>query len=294
MEGDGWLAAKKNPLADKAYEMYKGGMKLVDIADQLGNSPATIRTWKNRYKWDCNESETFQKKSETKRAVPKEKNRSAIAADDGTKETLQNDDLTPEQQMFCIYYSRTFNAAQSYQKAYGCSYETAMVNGCLLLRNTKIKAEIERLKEIKRQQIVAGTDDIVELQMRIAFADIGNYMSFGQKEIEDPETGMKYMVSTVDLKESKDTDTQLLKEVKRGKDGVSVKLKDAQKAIDWLTKFFEMNPDDKHRKEFDKRKLDLELLKLEMQTKEGSDDMPEKDNFLDALNASAREVWSDD
>lgn len=294
MEGDGWLAAKKNPLADKAYEMYKGGMKLVDIADQLGNSPATIRTWKNRYKWDCNESETFQKKSETKRVVPKEKNRSAIAADDGTKGTLQNDDLTPEQQMFCIYYSRTFNAAQSYQKAYGCSYETAMVNGCLLLRNTKIKAEIERLKEIKRQQIVAGTDDIVELQMRIAFADIGNYMSFGQKEIEDPETGMKYMVSTVDLKESKDTDTQLVKEVKRGKDGVSVKLKDAQKAIDWLTKFFEMNPDDKHRKEFDKRRLDLELLKLEMQTKEGSDDMPEKDNFLDALNASAREVWSDD
>lgn len=288
------MAAKKNPLADKAYEMYKGGMKLVDIADQLGNSPATIRTWKNRYKWDCNESETFQKKSETKRAVPKEKNRSAIAADDGTKETLQNDDLTPEQQMFCIYYSRTFNAAQSYQKAYGCSYETAMVNGCLLLRKPKVRAEIERLKEIKRQQIVAGTDDIVELQMRIAFADIGNYMSFGQKEIEDPETGMKYMVSTVDLKESKDTDTQLLKEVKRGKDGVSVKLKDAQKAIDWLTKFFEMNPDDKHRKEFDKRKLDLELLKLEMQTKEGSDDMPEKDNFLDALNASAREAWSDD
>lgn len=288
------MAAKKNPLADKAYEMYKGGMKLVDIADQLGNSPATIRTWKNRYKWDRNESETFQKKSETKRAVPKEKNRSAIAADDGTKETLQNDELTPEQQMFCIYYSRTFNAAQSYQKAYGCSYETAMVNGCLLLRKPKVRAEIERLKEIKRQQIVAGTDDIVELQMRIAFADIGNYMSFGQKEIEDPETGMKYMVSTVDLKESKDTDTQLLKEVKRGKDGVSVKLKDAQKAIDWLTKFFEMNPDDKHRKEFDKRKLDLELLKLEMQTKEGSDDMPEKDNFLDALNASAREVWSDD
>ncbi len=288
------MAAKKNPLADKAYEMYKGGMKLVDIADQLGNSPATIRTWKNRYKWDRNESETFQKKSETKRAVPKEKNRSAIAADDGTKETLLNDDLTPEQQMFCIYYSRTFNAAQSYQKAYGCSYETAMVNGCLLLRKPKVRAEIERLKEIKRQQIVAGTDDIVELQMRIAFADIGNYMSFGQKEIEDPETGMKYMVSTVDLKESKDTDTQLLKEVKRGKDGVSVKLKDAQKAIDWLTKFFEMNPDDKHRKEFDKRKLDLELLKLEMQTKEGSDDMPEKDNFLDALNASAREVWPDD
>ena len=106
------MAAKKNPLADKAHEMYKSGMKLVDIADQLNCSAATIRTWKNRYRWDDNESETFQKKSETKRNVSKKKARSETALDDGTRETLQNADLTPEQQMFCIYYSRTFNATQ--------------------------------------------------------------------------------------------------------------------------------------------------------------------------------------
>lgn len=99
------------------------------------------------------------------------------------KETLQNNDLTPEQQMFCIYYSRTFNATQSYINAYGCQYSTALTNGPALLGNTRIKNEIERLKEIKRQQIVAGADDIVELQMRIAFADMGNYLSFGQKRL---------------------------------------------------------------------------------------------------------------
>lgn len=106
----------------------------------------------------------------------------------------------------------------------------------------------------------------VELQMRIAFADIGNYMSFGKKELTDPETGIEYKISTVDLKESKNTDTQIIQEVKRGKDGVSIKLADRQKAIDWLTMFFEMNPFDKHRKEFEQRKLELELIKLEMQT----------------------------
>lgn len=287
--------AARNPLIDKAYEMYKSGMKLVNIADQLGCSAATIRTWKNRYKWDDNGgSETFQKKSETKRNVSKKEIRDETTLDDGTKETLQNDDLTPEQQMFCIYYSRSFNAAQSYQKAYGCSYESAIANGSRLLTNDKVRAEIKRLKEIKRQQIVAGADDIVELQMRIAFADIGNYMSFGQKEIEDPETGIEYMISTVDLKESTNTDTQIIQEVKRGKDGVSIKLADRQKAIDWLTMFFEMNPTDKHRKEFDKHKLDLELLKLEMQAKESADDTPEQDNFLDALNESVKEAWSDD
>lgn len=281
----------RNPLSDKAYELYKSGMKMVDIAEQLGCEPATIRTWKNRYRWDSDGSATFQKKSETKRNVSKKKE---TPVDDGTRETLQNDELTPEQQMFCIYYSRTFNAAQSYQKAYGCKYESAMVRGSELLRNVKVRKEIERLKEIKRQQIVTGTEDIVELQMRIAFADIGNYMSFGQKEITDSDTEETFMVSTVDLKESGNTDTQLIQEVKRGKDGVSVKLADKQKAIDWLTRFFEMNPSDRHRKEFDKRKLDLELLKLEMQTKESADDTPEQDNFLDALNVAAQEVWSDD
>lgn len=159
--------------------------------------------------------------------------------------------------MFCIYYSRTFNATQSYLNAYGCSYDVANAKGPLLVVKDSIHREIERLKEIKRQQIVAGADDIVELQMRIAFADIGNYVSFGQKEVTDIETDETYMVSVVDLKESKNTDTQLIQEVKRGKDGVSVKLADKQKAIDWLSKYFLVHPDDKYKAEFDKKRAEV-------------------------------------
>lgn len=245
------MAAKKNPLSDKAYEMYKQGMKLVDIAAELDVPPGTVRRWKSTHGWDSERSGSRSERSDKKRSEKK------TVVDDGTKGTLQNNDLTPEQQMFCIYYSRTFNAAQSYQKAYGCSYQTAMVNGSRLLTNAKVRAEIERLKEIKRQQIVASADDIVELQMRIAFADIGNYVSFGQKEVTDIETDETYMISTVDLRESKDTDTQLIQEVKRGKDGVSVKLADKQKAIDWLSKYFLVHPDDKYKAEFDKKRAEV-------------------------------------
>lgn len=56
------MARSPNQKAEKARELYKGGMKLVEIASQLECSAATIRTWKNRYKWDADESETFQKK----------------------------------------------------------------------------------------------------------------------------------------------------------------------------------------------------------------------------------------
>lgn len=250
------MAAKKNPLTDKAQELYKSGMKLVDIADQLNCSAATIRTWKNRYRWDDNESETFQKKSETKRNVSKKKARSETALDDGTRETLQNDDLTPEQQMFCVYYSRTFNATQSYINAYGCRYSTALTNGPALLGNTRIKKEIERLKEIKRQQIVTGTEDIVELQMRIAFGDIGNVVEFGREEIETKD-GRTVEINSLRAKESSEVDTQLIKSITEGQNGLTVVMKDEQRAIDWLTKYFLMHPDDKYKAEFDKKRAEV-------------------------------------
>lgn len=240
---------------EKAEQDYMSGMKYKDIAEKYGTTINTVKSWKKRYAWSRGEGAHKEEKVCTQKSKGAPKKEAPI--DDGTKATLQNDDLTPEQQMFCIYYSRTFNAAQSYQKAYGCSYESAIANGSRLLTNDKVRAEIKRLKEIKRQQIVADADDIVELQMRIAFADIGNYVSFGQKEVTDIETDETYMVSVVDLKESKNTDTQLIQEVKRGKDGVSVKLADKQKAIDWLSKYFLVHPDDKYKAEFDKKRAEV-------------------------------------
>lgn len=260
------MAAKKNPLSDKACEMYKSGMMLKDIAAQLGTPEGTVRRWKSTYKWDDERSDSKSERSDKKRAKKKEQ------IDDGTKETLQNDELTPERQMFCIYYSRTFNATQSYLNAYGCDWATANVNGPRLLGDARVRAEIERLKEIKRQQIIAGTEDVVELQMRIAFGDIGNYVTFGQErvpvmamygpvKVENETTGEKETlmqdINVVRLNESDQVDTQIIQEVKQGKNGVSVKLADKQKAMDWLSKYFLMHPDDKYKAEFDRKRAEV-------------------------------------
>lgn len=253
MKGSEQLAAKKNPLSDKAYELYKSGMKLVDIADQLGKPEGTIRRWKNTYNWDAERSDCKANENErsTSKQIKKQK-----CVDDGTKATLQNDDLTPEQQMFCIYYSKTFNAAQSYQKAYGCQYTTAVAHGYELLSNVVVRAEIERLKEIKRQQIIAGADDIVELQMRIAFGDIGDALEFTQEERELPD-GNSTMVNVLRAKDSSMLDTQLIKSVTEGRNGLTVVMKDEQKAIEWLSKYFLMHPDDKYKAEFDKKRAEV-------------------------------------
>ena len=229
---------------EKAEQDYMAGMKYKEIAEKYDTTINTVKSWKKRYRWNRGEGAHKIEKvcTQKTKGAPKK----AVPIDDGTKETLQNSDLTPEQQMFCIYYSKTFNAAQSYQKAYGCKYDTAMVNGCMLLRNTKVREEIERLKEIKRQQIVAGADDIVELQMRIAFADAGNYAAFGNNGI-----------NWVHIANSDTVDTQIIQEIKEGQTGVSIKLADKQKAIDWLTKYFLMHPDDKYKAEFDKKRAEV-------------------------------------
>lgn len=220
-----------------AEQDYMKGMKYKDIAAKYGVTINTVKSWKQRYSW------SREKGVHTKDDVCTQKKKNArIPVDDGTRETLRNDDLTPEQQLFCIYYSRTFNATQSYQKAYGCTYESAMRAGSHLLRKNEVIAEIQRLKEIKRLQIVASAEDFVELQMRIAFSDIGNLVKFNS--------------GSVLLEDSSDVDTQLVKKVKEGKEGVSIEIEDRQKAIDWLTKYFLIHPDDKYRAEFDRKKAE--------------------------------------
>lgn len=270
------LARAPDERVQKAHDLYKQGMKLVEIANQLNIPDGTVRRWKSTYKWD---SERSEKKSERSDKREQNKKVEQKPIDDGTKETMMNENLTHEQRLFCIYYSKIFNATQAYINAYKCDYDTAHSNSYRLMANDGIKAEIQRLQEIKRQQIVTGTDDLIDLHMRIAFADIGNYLSFGKERIPqwkkdengehipviDPNTGEQKIneYNTVDLKESINTDTQLIQEVKEGKDGVSIKLADKNKSMDWLTKYFLMNPLDKHKIAFDNAKLEMERKKIE-------------------------------
>ena len=61
----------KDARADKAFEMYKQGLKLIEIANQLGIAEGTVRSWKNRYKWDDGGNATLQKKEKKKCNVAK-------------------------------------------------------------------------------------------------------------------------------------------------------------------------------------------------------------------------------
>ena len=297
------MARSPNQKAEKARELYKGGMKLVEIASQLECSAATIRTWKNRYKWDADESETFQKKNETKRNVSKsnasKKQSEETAVADEVRQVIQNTNLTDKQQLFCIHYIRCFNATKAYQKAYGCDYRTAQSNGYQLLTNTYIRDEIFRLKQERLNREFLSEADVFQKYMDIAFTDVTDFLEFGTEEvpvmamygpvkIKDPDTGkekqLTKIVNTVRFKDSSDVDGSILSEVKQGKDGASIKLADRMKALQWLTDHMDLATE--------KQRAEIALLKAKSQ----GDDETEitDDGFVGALNGSAEGDWTDE
>lgn len=285
------MARSPNQKAEKARELYKGGMKLVEIASQLECSAATIRTWKNRYKWDADESETFQKKNETKRNVSKsnasKKQSEETAVADEVRQVIQNTNLTDKQQLFCIHYIRCFNATKAYQKAYGCGYTTAVTNGPALLGNTRIKEEILQLKQDRLNREFLSESDIFQKYMDIAFADVTDFVEFGNEDVDvilDTGERKTITVSHVNIKNDADVDGTIISEVSKGKDGVKVKLADRMKALQWLTDHMDLATE--------KQKAEIALLKAKVQTDDGEEIAD--DGFLDALNGTAAEDWGDE
>jgi len=240
----------------------------------------------------------------------------------------QTEELTEKELLFCFYFVNVhqFNATQSYLKAFECAYSTANVEGCKLLVKPRIRSEIERLKKIKYQSIMVQAEDLIEKHMKIAFASITDFARFGQTEVPIISGGKVLMiprkvingrtgkeeirpepatrvVNDLCFKESSEVDGSLIKSIKVGAQGSSIELYDSQKSMEWLERYFMWNPMDKHKVAFDNAKLKLEEEKVKIQQEElklaqrkaGDDDEEDTtdDGFIDALNAEAPSVWSD-
>lgn len=234
------MARAPDEIKEKARELYESGAMLKDIATQMDIPEGTVRSWKNRGKWSCNA--TQEKECNVAKKTKRNKAEKKAVAEE-VESVMSNDDLTDKQRLFCIYYSKSFNATQSYKKAYNCSYSVALTEGPALKNNPRISSEIKRLKQIILSDAHLEPGDIFQKYMDIAFSDITDYLTFGQKEVEyTDKAGNERTVTVpyVDLNESSEVDGTLITEVSQGKEGVKVKLADRMKALDWLTDHMDM------------------------------------------------------
>lgn len=285
----------KNAKAEVARKLYEQGILLKDIAEQLDMPEGTVRSWKKRYDWD---NATLQKPecNVAKESARKKKVQQAVAADIAS--VSENPDLTDKQRLFCLYYVRYFNATKAYQKAYGCSYNTAMVEGYKTLVKPKIQNEIQALKQSRLNRELLDEHDIFQKYMDIAFADITDFVQFGQEEeyvigqfglvqVEDPVTGkkapLKQKVNTVRFRESDSIDGTLITEVKNGKNGASIKLADRMKALEWLAEHMDIATEE--------QKARIAVLKM----KSAGDEPEDIDtSYVDALKDLAAKVWTNE
>lgn len=272
------MPRKPDERIEEAKELFLEGMKLVEIAKQLDLPEGTVRRWKSTYKWDNERSDKNNERSDNKANVRKEdkhvkkKKEKAIAED--VKQVIENPNLTDKQRLFCLHYTRCFNATKAYQKAFEADYATANAHGYELLSNVVILKEIQRLKQNRLNREMLDENDIFQKYMDIAFADITDFLTFGQKEVpvmgpfgpikvEDPETGGKVevtkVVNTVSFRGSDEVDGTLISEVRQGKDGASIKLADRMKALEWLSEHMDMaTPEQKARM----KKLEAETERI--------------------------------
>lgn len=244
------MPGAKDELRKEAFEMFRHGSKLKDIAEQLQVPAGTVRRWKCTDKWEQRAGANANAKANAKndaRANARNRRRNRPVTVEVQEE--EKPGLTEKQGLFCIFYVRCFNATKAYMKAYGCDAKTAGANGYKLLKKAEIKKEIETLKQNRINRELLSEADIFQKYMDIAFSDITDFLTFGQMEVpvmgafgpitvEDKDTGEKIpvtkVVNVVQFRESHEVDGTLISEVKQGRDGASIKLADRMKALDWL------------------------------------------------------------
>ena len=278
----------------KKYEQaetdYMNGLKYKEIADKYGVTINTVRSWKTRYNWN----RKGQKSVHTKKEKVCIQNTTSF---DEVEQVVKDGNLTDEQRLFCIYYVRCFNATKAYMKAYGVKYNVAAVSGCRLLQKEKIRNCITELKQNRLNREMLSEEDIFQKYMDIAFADITDYVTFGQEEtdvigafgpvkIKDEDGNEKVLrqkLNVIKFKNSDEVDGTLISDINLKNS--SVKLLDRMKALDWLASHMDIATSEQRAR--------IELLNVQVDRATGKaneDELSRVDELLMQIKKQAGDV----
>lgn len=250
------MAKAPDARMEQARVLFLEGKKLIEISELLKIPEGTVRSWKNRYKWDCSVANEKCNVAKRKRgAQPGNKNSSGgplgnkKAVTTGEFETLLFDCLDPEERQL----------AQAVP-------EDKMQ---LLLQEIQLLTVRER-RMLKRIELLRKSADEV-----------------GATLYDD--SGMTAVSRKIGIEKGKKTD--LLEY--QGKLGQIQSVEDAltrvqarkQRAIEALHKFG-----------YDDARLELETMKIELTALKlgGQDTEVGDDGFMTALNGAAGSLWGDE
>ena len=255
------MARAPDQRVEQARALYAKGLKLIDIASQLGIPEGTVRSWKNRHNWDCNVAKEKCNVAKRKGGQPGNKNaeghggtgppQNKNAVKTGEFETLFFDTLNPEEKQLAALIQPDKEQ--------------------LLLQEI-------RLLTVREHRMLKRIESLRQLEEREPAESDG----------ENIPPGMSVTEYSSGIEKGKPTELKkyegILGQIQAIEDALTRVQARQQKAIETLHKFGY----DDARLELETMRFEFELLKQDGQSEETGDD-----GFLDAMNASAESVCGD-
>lgn len=140
-------------------------------------------------------------------------------------EYLAGSSLTNKQMSFCLEYTLDFNGKRAAIRA-GYSVRTSMEQASRLLRNVKVKNEIQRLRtEIVKKIDVRVEDILSELEL-IAFSDITEFINYKKGKL------------TLHIPNNPTRSRRAIRIIQQSNNGFTIKMYNKQTALFLLGKYF--------------------------------------------------------
>lgn len=243
--------------------MFLKGARLVDISAKLNVPEGTVRRWKSTHKWDSERSDRKSERSDKKRGgQPGNKNAEGHGGTGppGNKNAIKTGE----------FETLFFDTLSEEEKELIVAIQPDKEE--LLLREIQLLAVRER-RMLKR----------IEMLRNLEEAERNN--GYG----DDAPPGMSVVKYTSGIEKGKHTELReyegVLGQIQAVEDALTRVQARQQKAIELLHKFG-----------YDDARVELESMKfeIELRKQEGSQEEQEDDGFLEAMNAVAEDVWSEE
>ncbi len=259
------MARAPDARAEQAKELFLSGKKLIEISELLKIPEGTIRSWKNRYKWD---NATLQK---NKRNVAKKRggqpdNKNAVGNKGGAA-PKQNKNAVKTGEFETLFFDTL-------------DQEEKQLLDLVQPDKEQLLLQEIRLLTIRERRMLKRIDNLRKLE-----DDVPETWNDNPENIPPGMSVVKYSSGfdkgkLTDLKEYEG----ILGQIQAIEDALTRVQARRQRAIEALHKF---GYDDAH--------LELEAMKfeLELTKQDGPGDEKADDGFMDAMNATATEVWGD-
>lgn len=246
----------------EAKEMFLKGAKLVDISAKLNVPEGTVRRWKSTHKWDSERSDRKSERSDKKRGgQPGNKN----AEGHGGTGPPGNKNAVKTGEFETLFFDTLDEEEKELITAIQPDKEELLLREIQLLavRERRMLKRIEMLRNLEEERNSGCSDDV--------------------------PPGMSVVKYTSGIEKGEHTELReyegVLGQIQAVEDALTRVQARQQKAIELLHKFG-----------YDDARVELESMKfeIELRKQEGSQEEQEDDGFLEAMNAVAEDVWSEE